>query len=780
MILPKGWSLLCGIILLIIPRAEAQQLYTVQGAVADLDTREPILAANIRIAGTSRGTITNANGEYRLKLEAGRHEMIFSSLGFQPETVIVSVAGDTVVDAKLRPAPIQIPEVVILAEDPAIEIIRKAIAHKRVWMDKLQTYRFDAFTRQVLRRDSAIASITESYSTGYVASGDTMREVIRQKRQTENIKLDENFASVGRIVNFNDDEISLFRSSGGASSSSYTFVGPTAPDALDNYDYKLMGTSGTGGVEIYTIRMTPKSRIKPLFNGTIIIADGTFAVMGVDIRPNETFIFPFVKNISLRYRQRFSLYDAEFWMPTDIRITGDFVIRFVGLSLPAIGIEHTSSVYDYSLNVPIPDSILGKPRRSVDSSASKFDSTFWQANEVLPLTSEERLAYKSIDSTQTLEEQFKPRGPLAAISGDAAEGIFKYLDARFNRVEGFFFGGHVTLDELTDYAEIRLSTGYGFSDLRWKYNAGATIYPLGNTTIGLAGDAYRALDHAPDADIYGGFPLTLFALIDKNDYRDYFFTTGWRAGIEITPTKRLAASVKFLNEQQYSMEITTDYSLFAREKAFRANPPITDGLMRSLLFDFRFGEEPFVFDILSRNTIGLSVEHSSPTIAASGFDFTRYEGRLQWNIPTFARKLLLSPTLRVNIAAGTSSHTLPPQRYFTVDSRIGFFAPFGVVRGSEIKEFTGDRFIAVNLEHNFRSVPFLLLDIPSFYENGIEFIIHGSAAQAWLGTTSTSAGWYYEAGLGISRILDIFRMDVNYRISAPSHLNFTISAATIF
>jgi len=229
MILPKGWSLLCGIILLIIPRAEAQQLYTVQGAVADLDTREPILAANIRIAGTSRGTITNANGEYRLKLEAGRHEMIFSSLGFQPETVIVSVAGDTVVDAKLRPAPIQIPEVVILAEDPAIEIIRKAIAHKRVWMDKLQTYRFDAFTRQVLRRDSAIASITESYSTGYVASGDTMREVIRQKRQTENIKLDENFASVGRIVNFNDDEISLFRSSGGASSSSYTFVGRLPP-----------------------------------------------------------------------------------------------------------------------------------------------------------------------------------------------------------------------------------------------------------------------------------------------------------------------------------------------------------------------------------------------------------------------------------------------------------------------------------------------------------------------------------------------------------------------
>jgi hypothetical protein len=134
----------------------------------------------------------------------------------------------------------------------------------------------------------------------------------------------------------------------------------------------------------------------------------------------------------------------------------------------------------------------------------------------------------------------------------------------------------------------------------------------------------------------------------------------------------------------------------------------------------------------------------------------------------------------VNIAAGTSSHTLPPQRYFTVDSRIGIFAPFGVVRGSDIKEFTGDRFFVLNLEHNFRNVPFLLLDIPSLYENGIEFMIHGSAAQTWLGTTSTSGGWYYEAGFGIGRILDILRMDLNYRISAPSHLNFTISATTIF
>ena len=54
---------------------------------------------------------------------------------------------------------------------------------------------------------------------------------IFQKRQTENIKVNQNFAQVGGIMNFNEDEIKI---------AGYTFTGPTAPDALDNYTYKLI------------------------------------------------------------------------------------------------------------------------------------------------------------------------------------------------------------------------------------------------------------------------------------------------------------------------------------------------------------------------------------------------------------------------------------------------------------------------------------------------------------------------------------------------------------
>jgi hypothetical protein len=243
----------------------AQKLFTLSGNVSDAESGEALAAVNIRIAGTPHGTISNSTGEYRLTVESGEHMVIYSSLSYQPETLRVTLMQDFHHDAKLVPSPIQMPGMVVLAEDPAIEIIRKAIANKHSWIDKLKSYRFDAFTRQVLHRDSSIAGITEAYTTGFMLVGDTLRELVRQKRQTQNIPMDENFAAVRGILNFNEDEISLFRIAVNGNASSFVFVGPTAPDALDNYDYKLMKTITISGVEVYQIRMMPRTRMKPLF-----------------------------------------------------------------------------------------------------------------------------------------------------------------------------------------------------------------------------------------------------------------------------------------------------------------------------------------------------------------------------------------------------------------------------------------------------------------------------------------------------------------------------------
>jgi phenylpropionate dioxygenase-like ring-hydroxylating dioxygenase large terminal subunit len=162
--------------------------------------------------------------------------------------------GDVHHDERMRPSDIVLPEVVVTAEDPAIGIIRRAIANKQRWIDRLASYEMQAFTRQTIYRDTAVAAINESFTKGYWQKGDTLREIVTQKRQTANVQPSFNFASVGRMLNFSDDRINFV---------GYTFVGPTAVDALDYYDYKLLRTRSAGGNDVYEIRMIPRTLTAP-------------------------------------------------------------------------------------------------------------------------------------------------------------------------------------------------------------------------------------------------------------------------------------------------------------------------------------------------------------------------------------------------------------------------------------------------------------------------------------------------------------------------------------
>jgi hypothetical protein len=202
--------------------------------------------------------------------------------------------------------------------------------------------------------------------------------------------------------------------------------------------------------------------------------------------------------------------------------------------------------------------------------------------------------------------------------------------------------------------------------------------------------------------------------------------------------------------------------------------------MRSIKFKVRLGDEAIPLGLISRDALELEVEHSSPSFTGGNFDFTRYHAAVEWTMATFDRDLLFPPKLNIKLSAGTSSGVLPPQKLFSLDSRAAFYAPFGVLHGADVKEFEGTRFVMLNLEHNFRSVPFLLLDIPFLYKNSIELITFGSVAQTWTGNSSTSNGWYTEAGIGINRIFDVLRTDVAYRFSDPNGVYFTVSVANLF
>ena len=744
------------------------------GTVRDASTGEALAAANIRVIGTSRGTITNAAGEYSISLPTGEYRIFFTMLGYAPDTVSFRLDGEMRYDERMRASDIVLPEIVVTSEDPALGIIRRAIANKQRWIDRLRSYEMQAFTRQTIYRDTAVAAINESYTKGYWQKGDTLREIVTQRRQTANVQPAFNFASVGRILNFAEDRISFV---------GYTFVGPTALDALEYYDYRLLRTRSAGGNDVYDIRMIPRTLTVPLFEGTVNIAGGSYALVGVDVEPNAAFQIPFTKQVSLRYRQEFGLYESSYWMPADIRIKAAFTVSVLGFSIPRVVLTQTSVISDYSINTSIPDSIFRRPRLVVDSSASRLDSSYWAANIMLPLDSLEQAAYRTLDSTQSLEVQFRPGGAAMTLGGGTgvAGTFLSYADLAFNRVEGFHAGVSAQFDSVTDNLSLSGGLAYGFSDRHGTYNLGVTVYPGSRRVFGIGAAAYRTVDHVPDRGYFDSFTNSLSSLFDKQDYRDYFGAEGGRIFLLFRPSANFHSSLTYTLEDETPLAQRTNFSLFFPSSSYRVNPPAASGRLSGLRLDFHIGPEPVPFDFILQNGLDVEIEHSSPVFTGGDFDFTRLGGVLSLSVPTFGQSYMLKPGFRIRASAGGSTGNLPPQRLFSVESALDGFALFGVMRGARPREFTGTGYAALSVEHNFRNIPLLALGIPFLYRSNLELIVYGGAARAWTGNTPSSPvqkGTYSETGFSVSRIFDLFRADFTWRLSAPRGFYFTLGVSS--
>ena len=766
--------LLSAFLILLIVEVSASQVVTISGTVRDAVTRTPLPSANVRVLGTSKGTVANAVGVYKLSLDQGDYTVVYSFVGYYSDTLRGSLNRSIEYSPALQPTAIQMAEVVITSEDPAMAIMRKVIEYKKRWSETLKSYEFEAFTRMVMRRDTSIAMITESYTTGYWQIGDTLREVVKQKRRTENIPGIGNISVGGSVVNFYDDDVFFV---------GYKFVGPTSPEAFDYYDFKLEKTRVRDDKPVYTIRITPKSRLAPLFKGKIDVVGDIYALVAVEIAPNEAFTIPFISGLDIRYSQQFGLYESRYWMPMDIRLTGGFEISLAGFSFPKIVVEQASVLYDYSINRVLADSIFKKKRVTELPTAKTFDSLFWAQHDVLPLTHEEQHAYRTLDSTQTLDKQFKPSGPLSDLSGPVFE-FLRYADVRFNRVEGLFLGLKYTRDSVfSSRLTLSGSAGYAHSDQKPKFRLGASVFLDAARKWKIGAETYKGIDHIPDAGYYPALVIALASVLNKIDYRDYYYVRGWRAFVEAKPLSRLSLRMEYKNEDEATAVKVTDFSIFEKNKLFRLNPPIQDGTMRSLNFSMHYGDEPVPFGLVVSNFAEVEIEHSNPNFLSSSYEFTRAMVRGEARINTYSSRLLFPPTLNIKLAAGIATESVPPQRIFSLESRYDGIGPLGVLRGGGVKEFSGQRFVTFTIEHNFRSTPFLMLNIPYLYRNSIEVTLYGTAAQTWTSKALpfgvSTNGWYSEAGIGISRILTFFRCDFTYRFAQPRGLFVTLGVAQL-
>ena len=769
------------------------QPWLVRGTVSDAASGQPLPAATVQLAGTWRGTMANDEGEYRLEVRGLPAVLKVSYIGYASRDSVLAAAPGRV-DFALTPVPFRFEPVVVTAEDPAEAIMREVIRRKQEWRPGLAGYRAEAYTRRVLENEKEIVLIGELASEIYWDRERGLREVVKSRRVTRNQGPDAaHVSALQGFVNFYDDDIPFI---------GHELIGPTHPDALEQYRFRLAGRRYLDDKVVFDISVEPRNRLQSALAGRVSVLDGEFALLEAELAPSRGSVssavpLPVIEQMDVAWRQQFRRFAAGVWLPVDYRASMKVKVGVVGLRFPAARFNQVTRLGEYEVNVDMPDSLYaGEEILRVDSLAVAQDSSFARLADKVPLSAREEAAYASIDSTLRFERAFRATGFLARFivpepgeERSEHEGERPRRPGTENREGGFRVPGLAGLEPELSYDRVagahlglkgrrslgggmEASAGAGYDagprrvsfkgGMEWRRGAGRAAVEYGRGSVPrIPSDSYTPLLNSAQS------------LIGLDDYFDYYWREGlrWRAGLSLP--RRIGLELGFKDEEHSSLEGTEAFNLLGRDWS-RPNPAVEEGRMRSLGAGFTWGGPYRPFGLTPNRRIEARVEHGSGSLGGD-FSFTRLRLVLDGHFRTFLKRRSTPNALDLRLVAGYSLGKLPPQRFGALEAGMAFFSPFGTFRTVRGHPFEGERYAALYWEHNFRSTPFELLGLWHWAMRGTGLVVHGASGRTWIDPERLAGlgyvpryrdGFRHEAGVSLI-LYNLLRLDLTRRLDRP-------------
>ncbi len=760
------------------------QTYEVSGLISDLNTDKPLEFVTVKVADTSYGTTADKYGKYFIRLKPGGNKLIFSYIGYKSDTSYFYVEDKNIErDIFLKTSEIMTQAIEVYGEDPAYEIIRKAIRYKKKFKENLNEYEYDAYSKFVIRsnrspipddkniKDSTVDSkmkihgILESETKGYFKKPDLEKQIVKAKKETANII--RGFA-LPLIVNLYDEKIDF---------GEFKISTPLADNAFDDYEYKLIGTTSIDSTLIYKIQVINSSETRPLLKGTIYIADSLYALMRVDLSTNDAAKPLGINEVKLR--QKFSSFRDRknkanlFWMPTDVEIFADGSFA----ELIKFEAEIFTIVSNYDINKKAPKGIFDEFIVKVMPDAKK-DSSYWAKNQLLKNSTEEKKAYKSIETDDKKKNT-------AVHLGLTSLNYGKYISSdpvdyfHYNRVEGSALRFNLNYRAKLNRANLMAYLGYGFSDKKTKYEVTYTQRLLGDRSLMLNGSFFRKLQPIAGGEIFGLAALynSMKALFDKKDNLDYYYTTGYDLGLSYRIIPQLRTGLSFNQQKQTTAYKNTDFSFRKKNVSFIGNPMINDAFLRVAGIDLRI--DPNIFRAVDwgdgdisrfKDThvpvLDLGFKYSGKKLFNSTYEYRKFYGELSGR--NYINSYL---NVRYRLGGEIMTGEVPYQSLLYFDASYGSINYDNIFKAMKYNEFRGDKIYYFNFENNFGkllfgNIPLIKkFNLIGFFSAGRNEISNSNYQLAAFKNFTVSKGIYMEAGFGISRILDIFRVDFAWRLN---------------
>ncbi|RYD84821.1 MAG: carboxypeptidase-like regulatory domain-containing protein, partial [Sphingobacteriales bacterium] len=312
------------------------QTFTLSGKVTD-DTGKPIPFASIYIRSSTKGTSANSDGGYNINLQKGQYEVLFKAVGYKQESKNVNLQADTKIDVSLNAEQYQLNEVSIRSggEDPAYDIIRKAIKKRKTYLNEVNAYTCEVYIKGLQRLLAApkkflgfdvqkfaqqngldsnrrgIVYLSESQSKfSFMKPDKVHEEMISSKVSGSNRAFSFNRAS--------DIQVNFYENMQNWDGiSNRPIISPIADNALSFYKYKLIGATIENGETINKIQVTPRNENNPCFSGYIYILEDSWRLQSLSLYITKKANINFVD--TLRVDEQYVPINGKVWMPASMK-----------------------------------------------------------------------------------------------------------------------------------------------------------------------------------------------------------------------------------------------------------------------------------------------------------------------------------------------------------------------------------------------------------------------------------------------------------------------------
>jgi hypothetical protein len=579
----------------------------IKGFVAD-ENGNPLSNVNIYVKDTYSNTTTNDKGIFTINFKKeGTYTILFQYIGYKThKEVIVYNNASQNIEVKLYKEEYQLDDVVIKkGQNPAIEIIKKAIANRKENSKKTTQYQCDFYSRGIFRvknlpkkfmgqKVDMFDEIIDSTRSGILYLSETVSKIAFQKPN----KMKETI--VASKVSGKDNGFS-FNNAADVNFDFYenyipfnlNVVSPIADNAFNYYNFKFEGSFyDENNLQINKIQVISKRNNEPSFNGYIYIVDDSWAIYAVDVNIKGNQIQQEALN-TLSLKQNFSYNSLlKVWIKNTQTIdfeAGIFSFNFNG-----------KFTYGYS-NFEFPEQFEKKTFTAevlhFEENANKKDDTFWNSIRPVPLTEEENNDYLKKDALQ-----LKHKSKTYLDSIDDKRNKFKFGDilggytyrnsfkkwsisyespitsVAFNTVQGWKLKAGLNYtkynEETRKFTRISSNFDYGFSEQKLRVSGGFYSRLSNKTNSFISVNGGSSITQFNTSNPISSLVNTVSTLFFKNNFMKLYeknfvsasYGKEWFNGFYLTTYADYAERKPLFD--------TTDYAVIKSTDVYSSNNPL--------------------------------------------------------------------------------------------------------------------------------------------------------------------------------------------------------------